>query len=249
MKIQRAIMSTDANPEYYHFWPSVAKKWKKWDIVPTLVVISEEKLEIDESLGEVIYVTPEPTTPTAQQAQIARLFGAASFEDEICLISDIDMMPLKKEYFVNSVKDYDDEDFVAYSSDAYVPGNPAYPAYPMCYLCSKGSNFKQIIGANLDDFHAHVKDWLEHGFGWYTDEKIFYKKLQKWQSEQNIRLLRRGFNLSPDPTSIGRIDRSCNSFYYDELLKNNFYVDYHMPRPYEKHKDTIDLIFKKSDGC
>ena len=249
MKIQRAVMATDANSEYYQFWPVVAKRWSTWGITPTLAVVSDEKLDIDESLGDVIYRSPIPEVSTAQQAQIIRLFLAANFEDDICLISDIDMLPLRKEYFTDSVAPYDDMNFVVYSSDAYLPNDPAYPAYPMCYLASQGENFKEIIDGDLENFNDVVVTWIQEGFGWHTDERVFFQKLQKWEALNNLMVtLRRGFNMSSDPAGIARIDRSWNSFYNEDMIKQRYYIDYHMPRPYEAYKDQIDTIYSKTEG-
>ena len=249
MKIQRAIMATDANPEYYQFWPVVAKRWSSWGITPTLAVVSDKKLDIDETLGDVIYHTPNPDLPTAQQAQIIRLFLAANFIDDICLISDIDMMPLKKDYFTKSVESHGITNFVVYSSDAYHYGDPAYPAYPMCYLASEGENFKEIIDGDLESFNEIVAVWLEEGHGWHTDEKVFYQKLQKWDSVSNgMVLLKRGFAHDQPPDSYARIDRSWDSTFKEDQMTAGYYVDYHMPRPYEKYKEVIDNIYDKTEG-
>jgi len=247
MKIDRAIMATDANPDYYKFWPTVAKRWISWGITPTLFVISKDKLNIDSSLGDVVYVNPTTDVPTAHQAQIIRLFAAASFRKDVCIISDIDMMPLQKEYFIESCKPYKDDKLVVYSSDAYLPDDPAHPAYPMCYLCSSGKTFYDIIGGDLDNFSKLVKEWISCGHGWHTDEKVFFQKLMDWQ-EQNAKtvFLRRGFNVSNHPITIARIDRSNGSDCRMDLLEKNYYVDYHMPRPYDKYSETIDTIYEKT---
>jgi len=248
MKIDRVILSTNENENYYQFWELVAKRWKKWGIVPTLVVISDEKLNIDENLGDVIYLSPIKGISTAQQAQIVRLFAAAQFEKEVCLISDLDMMPLKEDYFKSPLSSCEESDFLVYSSDAYLPGDPAYPAYPMCYLCSMGKNFKSILKGNLDNFETKLKEWMGHGFGWHTDEKVFYSEFQKWSSPDTKNIfLRRGFNLSNSPLSICRIDRGDGCNYNDKLLGGEFYIDFHMPRPYKQYKDIIDHIYKATD--
>ena len=245
MKIDRVILSTNDNEDYYSFWPLVAKRWSSWGIAPELFVVSKNDLGIDNSLGNVTYIDPLDNYSTAHQAQIARFFGATNFKDEVCLISDIDMMPLNKDYFIKSVDRYTDDSIVFYSADAYLPGNPAFPAYPMCYMAAKGKTFEEIIKSNLDEFSIDFPEWMSHGYGWFTDEKVFYQKLQYWKkdNEKRMALLRRGFNISNDPQTIRRIDRANNSHYNGDFLKNNFYVDYHMPRPYKSHKNIIDLVF------
>lgn len=247
MNIDRVVVATNNNPEYYQFWPIFAKRWLSWGVVPTLIAISEDKLDFNEEIGEILYVYPVEGVSTAHQAQIVRLFAAASFEEDVCLISDIDMLSLNEGYFFTPAENCDENEFIVYSADAYMPGNPAYPAYPMCYLCSKGSNFKAIIDGNLHNFGARVKEWLGYGFGWYTDEKVFYKKLKEWKNKnRKITLLRRGFNTSNDPMIMGRIDRGNNCIYNEGLLDGGFYIDFHMPRPYEKHKEIIDEVFRRT---
>ena len=247
MHIDRAIVATDSNKEYYQFWPIVARRWRQWGITPTLAVISHKKLDIDESLGDVRYIAPVEGVPTSHQAQIVRLFLAAHFETETCLISDIDMLPLQKKYFTEPIKTIENDKFVVYSADAYLPGNPAYPAYPMCYLLAQGKIFKNIIDGNLDNFDVRVKQWLEHGFGWHTDERVFYQKLKEWETNTKKAIfLRRGFNMSNDPISIQRIDRGNGCAHRDDLIIKGFYIDFHMPRPYSQHNTLIDKIYNET---
>jgi hypothetical protein len=120
----------------------------------------------------------------------------------------------------------------------------------MCYLCSKGDNFKDIIDGDLNSFSTRVGEWMSYGYGWHTDEKVFYQKLMVWEEENKKTVfLRRGFGVSNHPITIARIDRSNNSEHRMSLLKKHFYVDYHMPRPYDKYKQTIDMICDKTRGA
>lgn len=248
MKIDRITVAVDGNKDYYQFWPIVAKRWSSWGVTPTLMVISDKKLEIDENLGDVKYIKPINGIETKHQAQIIRFFAAASYSDDVCITSDIDMMHLSKEYFLGSVDRYTDDKIVIYSADAYPPGNFMHPAYPIGYNAAKGSTFKEIIKGDLNDFEEHLKEWMSQGYGWFTDEKVFYKKLEAWQKENKGKtvLLNRGFNVSNDPMTLRRIDRDWNCQFNGNLLDKNFYIDFHMPRPYDQYKEIIDEIFKRT---
>ena len=250
MKLDRIIVAVDNNKDYYEFWPFVAKRWKSWGVTPTLIVVADEPIDIDESLGDVRYIKPHPSIPTKHQAQIVRFYGAAAYEDEVCIISDIDMMHLNKNYFLDSVKECGDDNIVMYSADAYPPGDFMHPAYPMSYMAAKGSTFKEIIKGDLENFHDHIEEWMGHGFGWYTDEKVFALKFQQWSdtSPNRATLLKRGFHSGPGALSIRRIDRAEGSIYGQNLLELNFYIDFHMPRPYEEHKEMIDRVFSQTRG-
>ena len=118
-------------------------------------------------------------------------------------------------------------------------------------MASKGKNFKEIIGGDLDDFLDILPSWMSMGFGWHTDEKAFFIKLKDWEKrltdEKKVIALKRGFQMSSLPMNIRRIDRGNNSNYNEKLLLSNFYIDYHMPRPYEKNRQIINNIIKLSN--
>lgn len=243
MKTTRIILSSDDNEQYLQFWNLVSETWNKHvGIRPTLFVVSKKDLNLSTENGDVIYQPPVDFVPSAQQAQIIRFFGATVYQNERCLISDLDMLPLQTEYFRKSYDELNQDDILFYSSDAYLPGNPAYPAFPMCYMSATGRIFEEILGSNFKDFSTEVTEWMKHSHGWYTDEKVFFQKWNQWpRKEQKTKILRRGFNKGPAIT-MRRIDRSENSYYDKGLLLSGGYVDYHMPRPFFSNKAKIAEI-------
>ena len=245
MKIDRVILSSNDNPKYLEFWDLVSEAWIKiGKIKPTLFVMSDKDLGLSTKYGEVIYQKPVSGVPTAQQSQIVRLFGTTKFPKEICLTSDLDMIPLQSRYFHDSVKGIPEDNIAFYSADAYLPGSPSYPAFPMCYMCASGETFAQVLGCSLSEFPEEVGEWMKHGHGWFTDEKVFYQKWNKWKDKDERTVhMRRGFNMG-GPYTINRIDRPDGSMYDRELLYNGRYIDYHMPRPYSENKKKIDEIYR-----
>ncbi|HLB40602.1 MAG TPA: hypothetical protein VJJ83_02325, partial [Candidatus Babeliales bacterium] len=74
-KLDRVILSTDNKPEYIQFWPIVARAWQELvGLRPTLVLVADESVQVDTSLGDVIRFQPVPEVPTGLQAQVLRLF-------------------------------------------------------------------------------------------------------------------------------------------------------------------------------
>jgi len=115
IKLDRVILATNDNPEYIEFWPLVAKAWKEIvGIQPTLALIGDESVQVDESLGDVIRFAPIEGVSTGNYARTIRLLLPILFEDEVCLISDIDMLPLSKEYYQGSIADVPEDNFVVY---------------------------------------------------------------------------------------------------------------------------------------
>ena len=75
--------------------------------------------------------------------------------------------------------------------------------------------------------------------GWTTDERILFSSLKSWDKfNSNTILLKRGW----DPFASCRIDRAHMQF-NPHLILQKKYIDFHMPRPYNKNKDLIDYIF------
>lgn len=232
LKLDRVILSTDANEKYIAFWPLAAKAWKKLiGVTPTLALIADKDVKIDESLGDVIRFEPLPDIPTSLQAQVIRLLLPAYFPEDVCIISDIDMIPLRKSYFVNSIFRYPSDSFIIYRDKAYTNTE----RYPMCYNAAKGKLFAEIFKINdLSEIPGKIKHWFSKDLGWHTDELILTKKLLKWETLTN-RVVRLGHK------TIKRIDRGF--WAYDrKLLKKNYYIDAHLPRPYSKYKRKIDML-------
>ena len=233
IKIDRAIVSTNTNPTYIDFWPVVAKAWTKMGIKPTLALIADDDVEIDESLGDVIRFKPIPGVPTSIQAQTIRLLLPAYFEDEVSIISDIDMLPLNKAYYVDGVKSCPDNAFVVYRPNPY----PDQKLISMCYNAAKGSTFKEVFHIkSIEDIPAIIKAWSKKlKNNPMTDEIILYNYIHAWKDYKT-----RCVKLK-DVLGGRRIDRSC--WRYDvALLKQNYYVDSHMVRPYKKYKAEIDEL-------
>lgn len=234
LKIDRVILSTDSNPDYIQFWPIVAKVWKDYiGIKPTLALIADKSVIIDESLGDVIRFEPIPGVKTSLQAQVIRLLLPAYFQDEVCLISDIDMIPLNKNYFFDSVKDIKEDCFVTFRNYYY---RDTTTIYPMCYNAAKGKVFKEIFKINnIYDIPSIVQNWSAANLGWSTDEILLLKYLRNWKYHDT-----RCIHLNQYIT--GRVDRSNNLSCNLNSIKNGSYIDAHCPRPFEKYKSEINNI-------
>jgi len=242
IKIDRVILSTDLNKGYYKFWPQAARMWKKiLGVKPTLAFIAPENNYIDESLGDVIRFNPIPNIPTSLQAQTIRLLLPILFPNEVCIVSDIDLFPLQKEYFIETVKDIPENYFIIYRKDGYKTTN----YYPMCYVAGKGSTFYEIfvepfndkiknISNKKDIIYALIKHWATFNWGWYTDETILAQYVNSWKNFQDRCIRFSGLKFR-------RISKLND--YLIEDLKNKKYVDAILPKPYLKYKNEITKLF------
>ena len=240
MKPTKAIIATDNNPIYYPFWNIVSKFWYEViGIDPVLIYVGNESpsvMNLSEKYGEVVHFNLRDKGldfKTSTMAQTIRHFGATRYPDDVCILSDADMLPMSKDYFVNQQEVLNFEgDVCLYSSDW-----PESNRYPMCYIAAKGSVFEEIIGANYDQFEQEIPKWIAEGYGWDTDEKVFYNKWKNSRFVDSSLFLKRGWKHN---IATNRIDRVVlNRLNWSDLDK---YIDFHMLRPFAKNKDILPRI-------
>lgn len=225
-----AIFSSDNNPDYYQFAPIVTEFWEAcgFDTFYGLVG-SEEFPEI-------------PNIKSSLQSQILRMYATKLFPDRVILITDIDILPLNKEYFLsNLAKDYDE--ISIYSSDAYIYDN--FPIignrYPMCYFSSYGKTFSSVaLNGEDETWENFVVRLNSLNLGWNTDELYISERINT-SSFKKIHHIR-GFHNPLIPgfdkpgQKIGRLDR------HHWCVENIEYIDAHCPRPYLTYKQSIDAL-------
>jgi hypothetical protein len=233
MRIERVIVASDTNPAYLPFWPLVARAWKEIaGFEPVLAFIADRDTVVDETIAEVIRFEPIPGIPTGFQAQAIRLLLPIYFEDDVSLISDMDLIPLSKAYFVDSVAHCPEHNFVVFRDGVRDLGKSQYP---MCYVAAQGKTFKEVFRmSDRTEIPSLIKEWYALGLGWTTDQQMLYSYLNRWD-----RFEPRCVRLGHDVTR--RIDRA-NWRYDADLIKQNFYIDAHLPRPYDAHKQHIDRL-------
>jgi hypothetical protein len=228
LKLDRAIIACDRNETYLDFWPLVAQAWTKFvGVKPTLALIAPKSVPVNESFGEVLRFEPIPGIPSWFYAQVIRLFLPIYFPNDVCITSDMDMLPIRGSYFIDSIKEIADDKIVFYRA------NLKDGRYPICYVAGKGSTFQEIFQLqSLDDIPQLVYAWYRRGFGWDTDEVLLKEYAYKWH-EQTGRCVGLGHS------ATGRIDRG--GWQWDpKLLKQGYYIEAHMIRPYKWHKAEID---------
>ena len=238
LKLDRVILAVDNNSKYLDFWPMAAKAWKQIvGVEPTLAFIADESAEIDESLGDVYRFPPIEGVTPGNYASAIRLLFPMMFENEGCIIADIDMVPMSKDYFHDSVADVPGDHFVVYRDGAWgaVYNGEKGNRYPMCYLAAQGSTFKEVFGiGDIADIPAMVQRWFKLGFKRATDERVMFAAIHDWESF-DTRCTRLGHG------SGRRIGRR-NWQYDKESVESGYFIDAHFPRPYKQYKNKIDAL-------
>jgi hypothetical protein len=238
MKINYVLLSSDENPLYLDFWPIVSKFWlEKFKITPILGLICDEDTSlIKTEYGFVKKFKKIEGVSVGLQSQVVRFFLSKDI-DGYCIISDIDMLPLSREYFSNVEDQLTPENIIIYSSNhkECLINNE----YPMCYVSAHNKTFEKILEID-GTWIEFVKKLNTRNQGWSTDQKYLFEKVNQHRNndKNNVLLLEREWNSNPDK----RIDRG-NWRYVPELVTSGYYIDSHLLRPYNEYKQQInDLI-------
>jgi hypothetical protein len=250
MRLSCALVACNDNPKYLDFWPVVRQAW--WDIVgiPCIMVYVADM--IPDSLKSdpaVIHFKPIPEWPTATQAQVIRLLYPALLKgDGAVILSDMDMVPLQKGFFVDNLVAFGDNQIVSLRGI-----DEGEKQVYMCYVAGSPATWADLFDIRtFEDVYSCLRKWAtecpsdgNHGsLGWCTDQIKLYQRFKDWQQTRPERV-----GLVPWTAQISRLCRSNPDEWYtwnlllEYKLKNTHYVDFHMP-PYNQFHEIIARIMK-----
>jgi len=113
MKIRYALINCNTAPSYLGYWPVVARAWRKLEITPVLFFIRDaEGVSPPAADGIVHEMEPLPDVEIAVQYTWARFWGAQLYPDDVVLTSDVDVIPLSRDYFVRQFEAIPDDRWV-----------------------------------------------------------------------------------------------------------------------------------------
>ena len=115
MKIDYVVISSDDNPMYKDFYPIVAKRWSDMGYKTYYVNITDNNSILENEFGIIHNVKAIPNIPTGFQSQVVRLF-TSNFIDANLLMSDIDMLPINKDYYEHCVSELTPDNIIIYSA-------------------------------------------------------------------------------------------------------------------------------------
>lgn len=274
MKIEKVLFTIDDNPHYKGFWKSISKHFKtRLGMDSKLFVIGDENTDMSAystEYGETELTMKIDGIPTIIQALLGKFYFTLSEPDTVWMVGDLDLYPLQKSYFVDTIKDISDEMYVHLNSWAYgkqwrekVNGLAGY------YHVAKGSTFKEELNiTSPEDFCNAVYKTEKYGIkfigvtenranreaskndhGWFCCEEMYTGELLrdcKKLVEINPRL---PFELGVRQMTVRdlRVDRSDMKWDQD-VLERGIYIDMHAPRPYEAYAHVIEKIAKAPFG-
>ncbi len=237
MKIDYAIMGSNENPTYIDFWPVISKTWKEiFNITPVLGLICDEDSDFyEDEYGLVKKFKSIEGIDSGLQSQIIRLYLPKLLSGNI-IITDIDMVPLSKPYFIDQVTLFDEDKIHIMSSDN--DECTRNREIPMCYNISSTELLNEILELNITwiEFADKLNSMNE---GWSTDQRYLWDMIQKYKVKNGDKVVM--YNRGWPRGATNRIDRLWWS-YNPELVKKGAYIDSHLLRPYKENKEEVDKL-------
>lgn len=266
MKNHHIITTTNYNPTYYTFLPTVYKMWKKFfpestfvlGFVGTLPENHEFITRLKTFCDEFHYFKTIKNVTEGCQAKTTRMWLASKYDDSVCTVVDIDLYILKPEWLKNNIKPaFTDNKFVSIGANAYI-GTAEEGKFPMYYTTASSNIWKKVINYqnyNYQDWFNHIfnlpnlidnKENPKNPFNRFSDESLLRYFVvrhpeQEWMNNVHLKVNRKNYKLGLKPSC--RLDRSwwpkeCNTSNMN-YLKQHDYIDCFPVRPFNKNIDKL----------
>ena len=170
---------------------------------------------------------------SAYVAQNIRLYYPAILElpeDEMVMITDMDMLPTSLDYYTGGLEQYTTRDFVYYRN---VDENQIY----MCYNASHPTTWADLFSIrSLSDIEAQLNRHYDNGYngiagtpGWFTDQLVLYNTVIHYP---HLHILER---------PIRRLEVGAYRYHLFQSDTNfiHRYDDVHFHRSYTKNAEFI----------
>ena len=237
MKLEYVITSCNLNKLYCDFIPIFIQAWNK--IIPEakvkIILIAENiPEEFDEYKENIIlFQTLENITSSFISQYIRLLYPALINSEEGIIITDIDIIPMNKDYYTESIKNFEKDKFVYYR-DFYFPRPPQYS---MCYNIATSKTWSEIFDIHSEeDIIKRLKERFSDF--WCRDQEDLYIYINKWSKKETHFIM-----LNDKITNYHRLCRSQFRGLNNKIINNiklKKYSDYHMLRPHSENNKKIN---------
>ena len=158
IKPTRVFIGVNENPVYYQYWPLVGTAWRSLGFEPVLSLCTNKdknSWKWMEDYGTIKQFPEHHKIPSGNWAKLTRWWLTFQSEEEIGFISDMDMLPLQKEYFLELPEEYDpDNHFLLKGTN----DNSLTGKSPANYMTAKGSVWKNLL--NPGNKHNDIFNWI-----------------------------------------------------------------------------------------
>jgi hypothetical protein len=250
MKIDFVLTAGNINSHYTKLYPLIYKIWKeRFNLDCYLILVADEIPDyLEELKNYIILWNPIENINNIYVAQVIRILYPALFKKKNILVTDLDIFPVSRKYFIDSIKDVDDNKFISYTDRYFKQKMVA-----ICYNVAKSEVWSDIFGINTED---DIRKFLIENYnneyngrkncsGWYTDQLKLYEYLNNWKKKENHLILK-----DKDLNFKRLNNRQVNKEYIVKKFKKvldelELYSDIHAIKPYSKTGYYLRKITEK----
>ena len=259
------IASTNDNPTYYTFLPTVYKMWKKY--IPDCVFVlgfvgtKEENDPFVQKLknfcDEFYYYKTLEGVQEGCHAKTIRMYMATLFGENICTLIDIDLYLLNLKWLLDKIEPaFTDNKFVSIGYNIYDNTNDE-GKFPMCYSTASGNVWKKLININnlsYEDWFKYIsnisdnidnKENITNPFNNFSDESLLRYLIvrhedQEWIKNKHAKLKREDCErcVAKKRLDRGWWPKECNYLNVD-YIRNRDIIDVVPRRPFNKNLNFI----------
>tara|TARA_R100000005_G_C4964593_1_gene179904 strand:- start:381 stop:1220 length:840 start_codon:yes stop_codon:yes gene_type:complete len=241
----RVVVSTNENLDFLNFVPIVSKAWNKFFPESSLsIAFVSNREETDDLVIKMknygdVYIFPEVDgIPTAGHAKMARYILASKYENEVCMIEDIDTIPLQREYFENRTSFHERGKLLGVGKEVY-SNTKLKKNFPASTTTATGEVFKKILNPlNLSDTELvkyFAQEYPSTGFGGeepdhsqaygcpFSDEFLMRLLIEKWGGE--VVHVKRDVDIRKDWVDRGWWNIDLNKLFSEKYVTCNFLIN------------------------
>jgi len=230
MKLSTVLASVNNNPTYYMFIPKQILFWNHFGIKFIAVFVGEKiPDELTTYRDNIILWNNNLKLNSAYVAQNLRMYYTALLDlpnDEIVMITDMDMLPMSAAYYTAGLEQFKFEDFIYYRN---VDGNQIY----MCYNAAHPKIWGKLFGINsIDDVKQKIyENYNVHYngipccYGWFIDQQIMYQRLIHYENLKVLNRPIRRLEMDDYKNHLERKDKNFIINYDDAHFHRSYFMN------------------------
>ncbi len=244
----RVVVSTD---EYFkNFVPIVCQSWRKYfpEAKIDVAFVTERNYQdpvvdkIARLVDSVKIFSPISNVPTKNAAKMSRFIYASEMGSQVCMIEDVDTIPLQRDFFKDRTSLRQPTKMLAVGQEVYAGGEHS-DSFPISTMTAEGFVYKNF-------FNSRNLSWEQLFAFWKQFDPTIMS--EDFSDEKLIAKLRGKFHLPVQ--NVERdveireqwIDRSWWHVDAEKLWREE-YVCCNFKRPFEAHleevKDIVPFIY------
>lgn len=237
MRLTTVISSVNNNPKYYLFIPKQILFWKRFNIKFIAIFVGNKiPQELEPFKDNIILWNKNLDLNTAFVSQNIRMYYIALLklpDDEMVMITDMDMLPMNDTYYTSDLEKFTKKDFIYYRNIEVK--NQIY----MCYNAAHPETWSNIFKINNeDDIESKLNTTYDKRYngipgsnGWTTDQLLMYSNLINYphlkilnRTIKHLTLKQYKYYLHKNVNYFIHLYDDCH-FHRDFISNNHFIID------------------------